>query len=181
MEPDQAGAVESPCSLLSHRSVHGLFIGRKRRITPTRRERVEQARPLLWSVSCSLLLPPVPLPSASTPIKGGLWPPTGGLADRDGDAGEALEFACKGKCLLSRDQPHLFDRLTAPPEVLNGAGHSAALFDTGRIAMDDQQADIADGALWSCHGNFGEEPPGHAPRRSSRQGWRSHLRSPFLL
>jgi hypothetical protein len=35
--------------------------------------------------------------------------------------------------------------------------------------------------LWSCHGNFGEEPPGHAPRRSSRQGWRSHLRSPFLV
>ena len=47
--------------------------------------------------------------------------------------------------------------------------------------MDDQQADIADGALWSCHGNFGEEPLGDAPRRSSRQGWRSHLRSPFLL
>ena len=47
--------------------------------------------------------------------------------------------------------------------------------------MDDQQADIADGALWSCHGNFGEEPPGDAPRRSSRQGWRRHLRSPFLL
>jgi hypothetical protein len=65
--------------------------------------------------------------------------------------------------------------------VLNGAGLSAALFDTGGIAMDDQQTDFADGALWSCHGNFGKEPPGHAPRRSSRQGWRSHLRSPFLL
>ena len=65
--------------------------------------------------------------------------------------------------------------------MLNGAGLSAALFDTGRIAMDDQQADIADGALGSCHGNFGEEPLGHAPRRSSRQGWRSHLRSPFRL
>lgn len=47
--------------------------------------------------------------------------------------------------------------------------------------MNDQQADIADGALGSCHGNFGEEPPGDAPRRSSRQGWRSHLRSPFRL
>jgi hypothetical protein len=35
--------------------------------------------------------------------------------------------------------------------------------------------------LWSCHGNLCEEPRGDAPRRSSRQGWRSHLRSPFLL
>jgi len=57
MEPDKAGAVESPGSLLSHRSVHSLFSGRKRRVTPTRRERVEQARPLLLSNSCSLLLP----------------------------------------------------------------------------------------------------------------------------
>jgi len=63
MESDQAGAVESPGSLLSHRSVpglhvlHGLFSGRKRRGTPTRRERVEQARPLLLSNSGSLLLP----------------------------------------------------------------------------------------------------------------------------
>jgi hypothetical protein len=64
MEPEKAGAVESPGSLLSHPSVHGLhglFSGRKRRGTPTRREWVEQERPLLWSVSCSLLLPPVPL------------------------------------------------------------------------------------------------------------------------
>ena len=57
------------------------------------------------------------------------------------------------------DQPHLLDRLPAPTKVLNGAGHSAALFDTGRIAKDDQQVDIADVALWRCHGNFGEEPP----------------------
>ena len=63
MEPDKAGAVESPDSLLSNSSVpglpglHGLFSGRKRRVTPTRRERVEQARPLLLSNSCSLLLP----------------------------------------------------------------------------------------------------------------------------
>ena len=41
MEPEQAGAVESPDSLLSHwyvHGLHGLFSGRKRRVTPTRRE-----------------------------------------------------------------------------------------------------------------------------------------------
>ena len=38
------------------------------------------------------------------------------------------------------------------------------------MAVEAQQADIADGTLWSCHGNFGEEAPGHAPRRTSRQG-----------
>ena len=58
MEPEQAGAVESPDSLLSNRSVpglhglHGLFSGRKRRATPTRRERVEQESPLLLSLAC---------------------------------------------------------------------------------------------------------------------------------
>ena len=62
MEPEQAGAVESPGSLLSNRSVrglhglHGLFSGCKRRGTPTRRKRVEQERPLLLSLS------PLPLP-----------------------------------------------------------------------------------------------------------------------
>lgn len=81
MEPDQAGAVESPDSLLFHRSVpglhglHGLFSGRKRCVTPTRRERVEQARPLLWSVSCSLLLTRPPCHQASTPIKRGAYGP----------------------------------------------------------------------------------------------------------
>ena len=86
MEPDQAGAVESPGSLLPHRSVpglpglHGFFSGDKRRATPTRRERVEQESTLLWTVSRSLLLPyPLVLPPASTPIEGGLWPP-GGLS-----------------------------------------------------------------------------------------------------
>ena len=82
MEPDQAGAVESHCSLLSHRSVHGLFIGRKRRITPTRRERVEQASPLLWSVTCSLLLSiHLPLPPSQHPSERGPMAPQGGLAD----------------------------------------------------------------------------------------------------
>ena len=63
MEPDQAGAVESPGSLLPHRSVpglhglHGLFSGRKRRVTPTRREWVEQESPLLLSLAC---VPPSP-------------------------------------------------------------------------------------------------------------------------
>jgi len=61
MEPEQAGAVESPGALLSHRLsarfVHGLFSGRKSRVTPTRRERVEQESPLLWTASRSLLLP----------------------------------------------------------------------------------------------------------------------------
>jgi len=63
MEPEQAGAVESPDSLLPQREVHGLhglhglFSGRKRRATPTRRERVEQARPLLLSLSRSPLTP----------------------------------------------------------------------------------------------------------------------------
>ena len=63
MEPEQAGAVESPDSLLSHRSVpvlhglHGLFSGRKRRVTPTRRERVEQESPLLLSLACFLPSP----------------------------------------------------------------------------------------------------------------------------
>ena len=86
MEPDQAGAVESPGSLLPHRSVpglpglHGLFSGRKRRKTPTRRERVEQESPLLWPVSCSLLLPvPLVLPPSQHPNKRGRWPP-GGLS-----------------------------------------------------------------------------------------------------
>ena len=75
MEPDQAGAVESPGSLLSHpvHGLHGLFSGRKRRVTPTRRERVEQERPLLLSLSRSPFLPPCH--QASTPIKGGLRPP----------------------------------------------------------------------------------------------------------
>ena len=78
MEPEQAGAVESPGALLSNRSVpglpglpglcarfmpglHGLFSGRKRRATSTRRERVEQERPLLLSLSplpYPLVLPP---------------------------------------------------------------------------------------------------------------------------
>ena len=60
MEPEQAGAVESPGSMLSHRSVHGLhglFSGRKRRATPTRRERVEQEKPLLLSVPRSPFFP----------------------------------------------------------------------------------------------------------------------------
>ena len=97
--------MESPDSLLSNRSVHGLhglhglFSGSRRRVIPTRRERVEQESPLLLSLPpCPLVLPP-----SQHPKKGGLWPPTGGLADRDGDAGEALEFACKGKCFLGGD------------------------------------------------------------------------------
>ena len=75
MEPEQAGAVESPGSLLSHRAgnrpvctvyarfawfmhgLHGLFSARKRRVTPTRRERVEQESPLLLSLSRSPLYP----------------------------------------------------------------------------------------------------------------------------
>ena len=72
MEPEQAGAVESPGSLLPHRSapglpgLHGFFSGDKRRGTPTRRERVEQESPLLWPVFCSLLFPcPLALPPSS--------------------------------------------------------------------------------------------------------------------
>ena len=80
MEPDQAGAVESPGSLFPHRlcpacpdcpdctvyvhGLHGLFSGRKRRATPTRRERVEQARPLLLSLAC---FPPSPSLPATKP------------------------------------------------------------------------------------------------------------------
>jgi hypothetical protein len=67
MEPEQAGAVESPGSLLSNGSVrglHGLFSGRKRRVTPTRRERVEQESPLLLSLTCFL---PSPYPPATKP------------------------------------------------------------------------------------------------------------------
>ena len=70
MEPEQAGAVESPGSLLSNRSVrglrglHGLFSGCKRRGTPTRRKRVEQERPLLLSLSpLSLPLSPATRPA----------------------------------------------------------------------------------------------------------------------
>lgn len=83
MEPEQAGAVESPGALLSHRlsarfvhGLHGLCRGRRRRVTPTRRERVEQESPLLLSLAC---FPPSPCPchQASTPIEGGRWPPTG--------------------------------------------------------------------------------------------------------
>jgi hypothetical protein len=37
--------------------LHGLFSGRKRRVTPTRRERVEQESPLLLSLSRSPLYP----------------------------------------------------------------------------------------------------------------------------
>lgn len=81
MEPEQAGAVESTDALLSHRfarlarfmpGLHGLFSGRKRRITPTRRERVEQKSPLLCSASSSLLLPcPLVLPASQHPNKRG--------------------------------------------------------------------------------------------------------------
>ena len=68
------------CTVYVH-GLHGLFSGRKRRATPTRRERVEQARPLLWSVSCSLLLPyRSPCHQASTPKKGA-YGPLVGLAD----------------------------------------------------------------------------------------------------
>ena len=87
MEPDQAGAVESPGALLSNRSVpglhglHGLFSGRKSRVTPTRRERVEQESPLLWTVSRSLLLPfhlsPIPATKPAPQLKGAYGPPTG--------------------------------------------------------------------------------------------------------
>ena len=72
--------MESPDSLLSHRSVHGLhglFSGRKRRVIPTRRERVEQASPLLLSLPpCPLVLPP-----SQHPNKRGPMAPQGGLAD----------------------------------------------------------------------------------------------------
>ena len=91
MEPEQAGAVESPGSLLSNRSVrglhglHGLFSGCKRRGTPTRRERVEQESPLLWSAFSSLLLPchlpPLPLPPSQHPNKRGPMAPLMGSAD----------------------------------------------------------------------------------------------------
>jgi hypothetical protein len=63
MESEQAGEVEPPGSLLFHRSVHGLhvlhglFSGRRRRVTPTRRERVEQESPLLLSLACFLPSP----------------------------------------------------------------------------------------------------------------------------
>jgi hypothetical protein len=103
MELEQAGAVESPGSLLSQRSVpglHGLCSGRRRRGTPTRREWVEQETPLLLSLSHSSY---TPLPPSQHPNKRGPMAPQWGLADRDGDAGEALESACKGKCFFSRD------------------------------------------------------------------------------
>ena len=50
---------------------------------PTRRERMEQERPLLWSVSCSLLLPcPLALTPSQHPDKRGpMAPPLVGLAD----------------------------------------------------------------------------------------------------
>ena len=99
MEPEQAGAVESPGALLSNRSVrglhglhglcarfawfarfmhglHGLFSGCKRRGTPTRRKRVEQERPLLLSLSplpYPLVLPPSQHPNR----KGADGPPLG--------------------------------------------------------------------------------------------------------
>jgi len=86
MEPEQAGAVESPGALLSNRSVpglhglHGLFSGRKSRVTPTRRERVEQERPLFLSLACFL---PSPYPPATKPApnKRGPMAPHWGLAD----------------------------------------------------------------------------------------------------
>ena len=59
------------CTVYVH-GLHGLFSGRKRRVTPTRREWVEQESPLLLSLSRS---PLPPCHQASTPIKGGLWPP----------------------------------------------------------------------------------------------------------
>ena len=48
-----------------------------------------------------------------------------GSADRDGAAGGALQLAGKGKGLLGRDQPHLFDGLTAAAKELDftGSGH----------------------------------------------------------
>jgi len=99
MEPEQAGAVESPGALLSHRAgkrpvcmvcarfarfmhgLHGLFSGRKRRVTPTRRERVEQESPLLLFLAC---FPPSPWPlvrrPSQHPNKRGPMAPTGGLS-----------------------------------------------------------------------------------------------------
>ena len=84
MEPEQAGAVESPGSLLSDRYVpglHGLCSGRRRRVTPTRRERVEQESPLLWSVYCSPLLPcHLVLLSSQHPNKRGPMAPHWGIS-----------------------------------------------------------------------------------------------------
>ena len=64
------------CTAYVH-GLHGLFIGRKRRITPTRRERVEQESPLLVSLACFLPAPYL-LPPSQHPSGGGAdAPPLG--------------------------------------------------------------------------------------------------------
>ena len=62
-------------------------------------------------------------------------------------AGGALQLAGKGKGLLGRDQPHLFDGLTAAAKELDLTGSGAVLLNAGRIAVNHKQADFTDGAL----------------------------------
>ena len=88
-----------------------------------------------------------------------------GSADRDGAAGGALQLAGKGKCLLGRDQPHLFDGLTAAAKELDLTGSGAELLNAGLIAVNHKQADFTDGALGSGHGWGGAENTDQAPQR----------------
>ena len=92
-------------------------------------------------------------------------PEPAGSADRDGAAGGALQLAGKGKCLLGRDQPHLFDGLTAAAKELDLTGSGAELLNAGRIAVNHKQADFTDGALGSGHGWGGAENTDQAPQR----------------
>ena len=95
MEPEQAGAVEFPDSLLSNRSVPGLhglhglcarfarFIQRPQ--TPRNPDQAgaggaRKPAALVCFLLSSSPLPPRPA-TKSVPNKRGRWPPTGGLAD----------------------------------------------------------------------------------------------------
>jgi hypothetical protein len=77
----------------------------------------------------------------------------------------ATAIGCKGKCLLGRDQPHLFDGLTAAAKELDLTGSGAELLNAGLIAVNHKQADFTDGALGSGHGWGGAENTDQAPQR----------------
>jgi len=71
---------------------------------------------------------------------------------------------------LRRNEAELLDGLAALAQPLDGGRSSAALADTGLIAMQTEETDLTDGALGSSHGEEGEGPPAAARPEWSRQG-----------
>jgi hypothetical protein len=93
-----------------------------------------------------------------------------GSADRDRAACSALQLAGKGIGLLGRDEPLALDRLAATAEVLDGAGHGATFGGAWGVAVDGEQAQLADGTLGCGHDGGGEGPQKAARARSAGQG-----------